>query len=139
MLNYFWDKILDILATTILILYRKLCRNIVSIIVLNVESRQYNIKIHLAISCSPNIHQPKNFYPIKNSVKYTMSQRKHERTVKNPTHNDKQNPFSPKTKPHTCIHESTRLINHFLIRYVYPLPRSVIPTNHSPGSYVSRW
>ena len=48
------DKILDILVTTILILYRKLHRNIVSIIVLNIESRQYNIKINLAISCSPS-------------------------------------------------------------------------------------
>ena len=48
------DKILDILITTILILYRKLYRNIVSIIVLNIGTRQYNIKINLAISCSPN-------------------------------------------------------------------------------------
>ena len=43
------DKILDILVTTILILYR----NIVSIIVLNIDASQYNIKINLAISCSP--------------------------------------------------------------------------------------
>ena len=37
------DKILYILDTTILILYRKLYINIVSIIVLNIEGRQYNI------------------------------------------------------------------------------------------------
>ena len=43
------DKILDILDATILILYRKLCINIVSIIVLNIEASQYNIKINLAI------------------------------------------------------------------------------------------
>ena len=47
-------KILDMLVTTILILYPKLYRNIVSIVVLNIEARQYNIKINLAISCSPN-------------------------------------------------------------------------------------
>ena len=41
-------KILDILVTTILILYRKLYRNIVSIIVLNIGARQYNIKVNLA-------------------------------------------------------------------------------------------
>ena len=35
------------------IVYRKLYRNIVLIIVLNIEARQYNIKISLAISCSP--------------------------------------------------------------------------------------
>ena len=51
MLSYFQDKILDI---TILILYRKLYINIVSIVVLNIESKQYNIKINLAISCIPN-------------------------------------------------------------------------------------
>ena len=33
-------------------MYRKLYRNIVSIIALNIEARQYNIKINLAISCS---------------------------------------------------------------------------------------
>ena len=38
------DKILYILDTTILILYRKLYINIVSIIVLNIEARQYNVK-----------------------------------------------------------------------------------------------
>ena len=43
------DKILYILDTTILILYRKLYVNIVSIIVLNIETRQYNIKINLPI------------------------------------------------------------------------------------------
>ena len=48
------DKILYILDTTILILYRKLYINIVSITVLNIEARQYNININLAISCSPN-------------------------------------------------------------------------------------
>ena len=48
------DKILDILVTTILILYRKPYINIVSIIVLNIEARQCNIKINLAISCSPS-------------------------------------------------------------------------------------
>ena len=41
------DEILDILVTTFLILYRKLYINIVSIIVLNIESRQHNIKINL--------------------------------------------------------------------------------------------
>ena len=46
-------KILYILVTTILILYPKLYINIVSIIVFNIEARQYNIKIDLAISCSP--------------------------------------------------------------------------------------
>ena len=46
------DKILYILDNTILILYRKLYINIVSIIVLNIEAKQYNIKINLAISCS---------------------------------------------------------------------------------------
>ena len=46
------DKILDILDTTILILYRKLYINVVSIIVLNIEVMQYKIKINLAISCS---------------------------------------------------------------------------------------
>ena len=40
--------ILNILVTTILILYRKLYINIVSIIVLNIETRQYNININLA-------------------------------------------------------------------------------------------
>ena len=48
-------KILYILDTPILILYRKLYINIVSIIVLNIETRQYNIKINLAILCSPKI------------------------------------------------------------------------------------
>ena len=43
-------KILDI---TILTLYRKLYINIVSIIVLGIEIRQYNIKINPNISCSP--------------------------------------------------------------------------------------
>ena len=47
-------KILYILETTILILYRKLYINIVSSIVLNIATRQYNIKINLAISCSPS-------------------------------------------------------------------------------------
>ena len=42
-----------IFVTTIMILYRTLYRNIISIIVLNIEARQYNIKIDLAISCSP--------------------------------------------------------------------------------------
>ena len=46
------DKIFYILVTTILIFYRELYRNIVSIIVLNIEASQYNIKINLAISCS---------------------------------------------------------------------------------------
>ena len=45
-----------ILDTTILILYRKLYINIVPIIVLNIEARHYNIKINLAISCSPWHH-----------------------------------------------------------------------------------
>ena len=50
MLSYFQNnKILDMI---ILILYRKLYINIVSIIVLNIKARQYNIKINLAISCS---------------------------------------------------------------------------------------
>ena len=53
MLSYFQDKILYILVTTILILYRKLYRNIELIIVLSIEARQY-IKINLATSCSPN-------------------------------------------------------------------------------------
>ena len=50
------DKILNILVTTILILYRKLYNIIVSIIVLNIEAGQYNIKINLAIyiACSPS-------------------------------------------------------------------------------------
>ena len=48
------DKILYILGGTILILYRKLYIHIVSIIVLNIEARQYNIKINLAISYSPS-------------------------------------------------------------------------------------
>ena len=52
MLIYFQDKILYILVTLILILHRKLYRNIVSIIVLNITLRQYNIKINLAVSCS---------------------------------------------------------------------------------------
>ena len=43
------DKILNILDTTILILYCKLYINVVSIIVLNIEARQCNIKINLAI------------------------------------------------------------------------------------------
>ena len=47
-------KILYILDTTILILYQKLYINIVSIIVLNIVARQHNIKINLAISCSPS-------------------------------------------------------------------------------------
>ena len=42
------SKVLYLLVTTILILHRKLYRNIVSIIVLNIETRQYNIKINLA-------------------------------------------------------------------------------------------
>ena len=49
------DKILYILDTIILILYRKLYINIVSIILLNIEAKQYNIKINLAISCNPNL------------------------------------------------------------------------------------
>ena len=48
------DKILD---TTILILYRKLYINIVSIIVWNIEAIQYNVKINLAISCSPKVDE----------------------------------------------------------------------------------
>ena len=47
------DNIIYILDTTILILYRKLYGNIVSIIVLNIEAIQYNIKINLAILRSP--------------------------------------------------------------------------------------
>ena len=47
------DKILYILVTTILILYRKLYINIVWIIVLNIEAKQYNIQINIGISCSP--------------------------------------------------------------------------------------
>ena len=43
------DKILYILDTTILIFYWKLYLNIVSIIALNIEARQYNTKINLAI------------------------------------------------------------------------------------------
>ena len=50
MLSYFQDKTLD---ATILILYRKLYINIVSIIVLNIEVRQYNTKINNAVSRSP--------------------------------------------------------------------------------------
>ena len=46
------NKIFYILDNTILILYRKLYINIVSIIVLNIEARQYNIKNNLAMSCS---------------------------------------------------------------------------------------
>ena len=42
------DKILYILDTTILIFYRKLYINIVSIIVLDIETRQCNNKINLA-------------------------------------------------------------------------------------------
>ena len=42
-------KILYILDIIILILYRKLYINIVSIIVLNIEARQYKIKINLAV------------------------------------------------------------------------------------------
>ena len=49
------DNIIDILVTKFLILYRKLYINIVSIIVLNIESRQYNIKNNIAISCSPTL------------------------------------------------------------------------------------
>ena len=45
----------NILDTTILILYWKLYRNIVLIIVLNIEARQYNIEINLAVSGSPTI------------------------------------------------------------------------------------
>ena len=47
------DKILYILDITIMILYQKRYTNIVSIIVLNIEARQCNIKINLAISHSP--------------------------------------------------------------------------------------
>ena len=43
------DKILYILDITILILYRKVYINTVSFIDLNIEARQYNIKINLAI------------------------------------------------------------------------------------------
>ena len=43
------DKILCILDTTISILYRKLYINIVSIILLNIEARQHNIKTNLPI------------------------------------------------------------------------------------------
>ena len=46
------DNILD---NTILILYRKLYINIVSIIVLSIEARQYNINMNLATSSSPNV------------------------------------------------------------------------------------
>ena len=49
------DKILYILDITIFILYRKQYINIVLIIVLNIEVRQYNIKINLAISCNPSL------------------------------------------------------------------------------------
>ena len=50
--SYFQDdKILYILHTTILILYQKLYINIVSIIDVNIEARQYTIKINLAILC----------------------------------------------------------------------------------------
>ena len=50
------DKILNIIVTTFLILYRKLYyRNIISIIVLTIESRQYNVKMHLDISCNPSL------------------------------------------------------------------------------------
>ena len=52
------DKSLDI---TILILYGKRYLNIVSIIVLNIEARQDNIKINLAISCRPTQIQWYNF------------------------------------------------------------------------------
>ena len=41
------DMILYVLDTAILIFYRKLYINIVSIILLNIEARQYNIKINL--------------------------------------------------------------------------------------------
>ena len=51
---YLFSREVKILDTTILIFYRKLYINIVPIIVLNIETRQYNIKINLAISCSPN-------------------------------------------------------------------------------------
>ena len=51
MLSYFQDKILD---TTLLILYRKLYINIVSIMVLNIEARQYNIKINLVGRGAPH-------------------------------------------------------------------------------------
>ena len=43
------DKILHILDATILIFYRKLYINILSIIDLNVDVIQYNIKINLTI------------------------------------------------------------------------------------------
>ena len=43
------DKIHYILVAIILILYRKLYRNMVSIIVLNIETRQYNNNINLDI------------------------------------------------------------------------------------------
>ena len=58
-INYYDKKMLlfsrqdNILYTTIMILYRKLYINIVSIIVLNIEAIQCNIKINLVISCSP--------------------------------------------------------------------------------------
>ena len=54
------DQILD---TRILILYRKLYINIVSIIVLNIEARQYNIKINLykAVAVFCHIGLPVNY------------------------------------------------------------------------------
>ena len=55
------DKILYIVDTTILILYRKLYINVVSIIFLNIEARQYNIEINLAISRSPKIYYDSNY------------------------------------------------------------------------------
>ena len=61
MLSYFQDKTLDIFVITILILYRRLYRNIVSIIILNIDTRQYNIKINLAISCSPRFDDESGF------------------------------------------------------------------------------
>ena len=42
------DKILYILDATILILYRKRFINIVSIVALNIEARQYKININIA-------------------------------------------------------------------------------------------
>ena len=60
------DKIIYIIDTTILILYRKLYINIVSIIVLNYETRQCNVKINLAISSRP-IRKLRFFYTGSNS------------------------------------------------------------------------
>ena len=62
----------NILATTILILYRKLHINIVSIIVFNIEAIQYNMKINLAISCSPKFS--KLFHILRVECFYTFDE-----------------------------------------------------------------